>query len=85
MSEQEESVPISKPATKQAQQSHPVFYVYIAIFEEPMTLESFANIMPGGWFLYLKMKPKATFASIMKNCAGNILYAIVRAMNSDQA
>jgi hypothetical protein len=66
MSEQEESVPISKPATKQAQQSHPVFYVYIAILEEPMTLENFAHIMPGGWFLYLKMESKATFTSIMK-------------------
>ena len=31
-----------------------------------MTLENFANIMPGGSFLDLKMEPKATFPSIMK-------------------
>lgn len=84
MSEQEGSVPNSEPATKRAQQFHPVFYVYIAIFEEPMTLENFTHIMPGGWLLYLKMKPKATFASIMKKLRReNILYATVRAMNLD--
>ena len=66
MREQEESVPIDTPATTRGQRPHPVFHVYTAIFEELMTLENFAHIMPGGWFLYLKMRLKATFASIMK-------------------
>jgi len=82
MSEREKSVPTSKPATEQAQRSHPVFYVYIAIFEEPMTLENFANIMPGGWFLYLKMESKATFTSIIKRLRWeHALCKTVRATN----
>lgn len=66
MSEQEGSVPIDTPAMKRGQRPHPVFHVYTAIFEELMTLENFAHIMPGGWFLYLKMESKATFTSIIK-------------------